>query len=347
MSEQKIKSKIEEVVEKIDDIKEVTDTQEVTEKIVDENEPKRGKAKIAAYKIAKAKELSRDIQEQIEQCMKNIDLDIDELNAKKEEFFSTTLNVSEKLLAGLGVEDITSETLSPSKVELKDANEGRVEIKELSSGRFKGFFFALMTALAALAAWCFAATSQLGLPLLPDKIPDMERLNKALEWTASLLGQGANANIGAAVVIIVLLLIMWIVYTLIVSSRASSNLKIAQETEEALGAYCTDKEDCKQKMELIREHIQNSGKSIDKFQILLQEQNAKLNRAIFLEEVDSYEDLHVNTRADIQDTQYLIAKAKKLLDSPIAEAGVLTNDSIAVLKAANKAVNDHIMKLYS
>jgi len=86
---------------------------------------------------------------------------------------------------------------------------------------------------------------------------------------------------------------------------------------------------------------------IESISQVLQEQNAKLNRAIFVEEVDSYEDLHANTRADIQGTQYLMAKAKKLLDSPIAEAGVLTNDSIAVLKTANKAVNDHIMKLYS
>jgi hypothetical protein len=204
-----------------------------------------------------------------------------------------------------------------------------------------------LAGIATFMAWAFSSSSALKFPIPPEKIPDFPRLNKMLEWASEQLGQGANATIGAAALIIAILLIMWIVYSIVVSMKASKNLRVANETEEAVGLYCTEKEECKQKMKFVREHIQNSTKMLDKYRVLLQEQNAKINRALHFEETQEYEELHTFTKEDVKKTQKLISKVKRMLELPMAEAGVLTQEAIDSLKAANKVANDHIMELYT
>jgi len=347
MSEEKIErsveKKVEETVEKVEE--KVEDIQEKAEEIV---EAKKSKLDIAKEKIDKAKILTAETREQIETCMKNIDSDIEKLNIQKETLFTSALQPGEALLKKIGAakEDLLA-ALPESAVELIDLDEDKVEIKELSSGRFKGFFFALLAGIATFMGWAFTSSKTLGFSIPPEKMPDFPRLNKMLEWTSEQLGLGSNATIGAAAVIIAILLVMWIVYSIIVSMRASSNLRVASQTEEAVTLYCTNKEECKQKMELVREHIQNSSNTLAKYKVLLEEQNAKIRRAIFLEEAEEFEGLHANSKVDIATTQHLIAEVKKLLEVPISEAGILTTDAIETLKKANKSVNDHILKLYS
>lgn len=347
MSEEKIESSVEkpaeEAVEKVEE--KVEGTQEKIEEVT---EAKKSKLDIAKEKIDKAKILTAETKEQIEACMKNIDMDIEALNQQKEILFTSALQPGETLLEEVGAakEELLA-VLPESGVELVDLDEDEVEIKELSSGRFKGFFFALLAGMATFMGWAFASSQALGLSIPPEKIPDLPRLNKMLEWTSGQLGQGSNATIGAAVVIVAILLIMWIIYSIIVSVRASSNLRVASQTEEAVALYCTSKEECKEKMKLVREHIQNSSHTLGKYKVLLEEQNAKIQRAVFLEEAEDFDGLHANTKADIATTQHLITEVKKLLEVPISEAGILTADAIETLKKANKTVNDHILKLYS
>jgi len=342
MSEEKIESSVEkttdEIVERVEDIQ---------EKAEEAEKAKKSKLDIAKEKIEKAKVLTEQTRDQIAECMKNIDEDIEKLTAQKEALFSSALHPGEKLLESLGAEGMPLDTVPESSVELLDLDEDKVEIKELSSGRMKGFFFALLAGIATFFGWAFTASSALGLVVPPEKIPDIPRLTTMLEWTSEQLGQGANVTVGAAAVIIAILLIMWIVYAVIVSLRTSRNLRTANETEEAVALYCTSKEECKEKMKLVREHIQHSSQVLEKYKVLLEEQNAKIKRAVFFEEAEDLDGLHANTKAEVAATQHLIQEAKALIASPIAEAGILKEEAIAVLKRANKAVNDHVMKLYT
>jgi len=308
---------------------------------------KKSKLDIAKEKTEKAKIVTKETREQIEECMKNIDEEMEKLEAEKQTLFDSALNPAEKLLEHIGAEESILEAVPESRVELVDLDADEVEIKEPSSGRFKGFFWALIAGVALLAAWCYAAAKSLGLAIPPEKFPDFDRLNKMLEWTSEQLGQGANANIGAAAVIVSVLLLMWIIYAVIVSMRATANLKLANETEEAVALYCTSKEECKEKMKLVREHIQYNTKVFEKYKVLLEEQNAKIKRALFFEEAEGLDRLHANTKAEIATTQHLVNEVKKLIASPISEAGVLTVDAIDSLKKANKVVNDHVMKIYT
>ena len=349
MSKEEIESSAEiatqETVEKAEE--KVEDLQEQDEEIQERVKTKKSKLDIAKEKIAKAKTLTAQTREQIEECMKNIDMDIEKLTERKQELFTLALNPGEKLLESLGAEEELLDELPGNGVELLDLDEDKVEIKEISSGRFKGFVFALLAGVATFMGWAFISSRALGLSIPPEKIPDFPRLNKMLEWTSEQLGQGSSANTGAAAVIIVTVLIIWIIYAVVVSMRASSNLRVANETEEAVTLYCTTKEECKEKMKLVREHIQNSTGILAKYKVLLEEQNAKIRRAVFLEEAEGIAGLHANTKADIAVTKRLISEVKKLLEVPVAEAGILTEEAIATLKKVNKSMNEHIMKLYS
>ncbi len=305
------------------------------------------KSDIAKEKIEYAKTLKSEINEQLNECMKNIEEEIEKLDRQKEQFIASALKPAEDLLHKAGIDEDMSIEQASMQVELPDADADSVEIKELSSGRFKGFFWALIAGLASLFGWCFIAAKSLGVPIPPQKVPDLDRLNKMFEWTSQQIGQDANANIGTAVVIISVILIMWIVYTIIVSMRASHNLRLAEKTEEEISNYCRDKEECKQKMELVKEHIQNSAKTLEKYKVIIEEQNAKIKRALFLEEVEAYEDLHAKTKDDIEITKRMIVDAKKLLDTQIAKEGVLTPEAKEILQKTNKTINDRILEIYS
>lgn len=343
---EKIEEKVVEVAKKGTEKAEeaVAELKEEVSKVADK--AKKSKLAIAKEKIDKAKVLTAETKNQIEECMRNIDADIEVLDAKKQALFETALRPSEALLDSIAAGDTPLDELPSSQVELLDLSEDEVEIKDPSSGRFKGFFWALIAGAGVAGGWCYAVSTSLGLPIPPEKIPDFDRLNKMLEWTSGQLGQGANANIGAAVVIVAVLLVMWIIYAMIVSVRAGSNLRAADKTEEAVQLYCTSKEECKEKMKLVREHVQNSTSLVEKYQVILEEQNAKLKRALYFEDAEEVDGLHANTKEEIATTQHLIADVKKLIATPVSEAGILTADAIEALRKANKAVNDHVMKIY-
>lgn len=328
--------------EKIEDMKN-------EQKVTEEEKPKikKNKIEVAKEKIENAKTLKAEINDQIAECTKNIDGDIDKFNIQKEELFASALYPAEKLLERIEGRGSISNELPQNIIEFGDPEEGAVEIKELSSGRFKGFFFALLAGVATLFAWCFVASKALGLSMSTEKVPSFARINRMFEWTSAELDLGTSANIGAAVVIIGVLLIIWIVYALIVFIRASSNLKLATETEEAMTLYCNSKEECKEKMKLVREHIQNSTKTLGKYRVLLEEQNAKITRALFLEESEDFDGLHAKTKEDVNVAEKMVNEVSKLLKTPVSEAGMLTSEASEVLRRANKSINDHILELYS
>lgn len=342
MSEEKVveyaEKSAEEVAEQVEEVQ--ADTVEAAKGV-------KSKLQIAREKIEKAKALTLETREQIEACMQHIEEDTRALEQIKQEIHTHALKDAEALFETIGVESEKLETVAKDQISLIDPGEGEIEIKELSSGRFRGLFWAFIAMIIVFAVWCYAAVSALGLPLVLEKFPDIQRLTQTLEWTSQKLGQGANASVGAAVVIAVVLIIGWLVYMLLVSMKHTHNLRLADETEEAVALYCTDKDDCKAKMKIVREHIQNSSKTLAKYKVLLEEQNAKLQRALFIEETEGYASLHAKTKEEIATTQTLISELKSLLETPISEAGVLTTEAIETLKRTNKTVNDHIMKLYS
>jgi len=199
----------------------------------------------------------------------------------------------------------------------------------------------------ALGGWCYAATQALGLPLLPKKIPDLDRLNRAFAWTAQQFGQGENVAVGSALVLGGALVIGGVLFGLSRLLRDSKNLKVAQKIEEETEFYCTKKSECKQQMEKIREHIAHAQKTVALYTVLLDELKARLARARFIEEADTFAALHEKTQRDIEAANKLIAEVGAFLKTPMAQSGVLNKEGVEALKRATDEANNYVLSLYA
>ena len=340
---------IELVDEKIDKTQEVDEEYDSkdTDVVVATKSVKEKKHTLASKKIENAKKISEEAKATIDKCMQDIAEDVEKLDEVKINFYEKSLNPSELLLEKQDFDDDMLVDLPDSIIELADSKNSDIEIKDISSGIFKAIFMALMTGVVMLLAWYYVVTSHLGMSLIPEKILDLERINKILEWTSTQLGQNSNANIGFIAIVLTLLIVMSLVYVVTMSIRASNNLKLADKTENDISLYCTEKEECKKKMQLIRKHIQDATEIIKGYGIVIDEQVAKINRALYFEDADSYNQLHRSTKEEFIKTKALNKQIKALLLTPVAESGILTQDSIKVLGDTKKYLDKYVDELYS
>ncbi len=344
------KNSIENVTEEVtEEVKELTGevANDAKEKVSEiKRDIQKNKYLVAKSKIEAAADRIKSTDDDIEECISKIESDLATYKDIEQKFVDSTLKSSQMFLKDLGVADRVIESAPEPKIDLSDPEVKPVQIKKITRGRFKGFLLGLLAALAALGGWCYSATQALGLPLIPDKIPDMDRITKLLEWTSGKLGQGANASVGGAAIIIGVLAIAFLVYWIVKALTTSSNLRTAKRIEEDTEFYCTKKGECKEQMEKVREHIAQAKQLIHKYNVLLGEQNAKIKRALFVEEADQYDKLHAKTQTEIRKIKKLASEVERFLETPMAEHGILSKEGIETLTKVNKAANDHIMEIY-
>ena len=227
------------------------------------------------------------------------------------------------------------------KEELAQLNE------DISSGKVAAFFLAFFGGIVALLLWYLFAVKKAGVDLLPQGVPDLGFFSKLTAAIADAFGQGENPSVGAAIVVVTVLLVMWIIYAVLVAIRTSRNVRQAEEVEEAAGFYCRKKEECKEKMREVREHLENLDKTVRKYEVVLAEINAGLNRALHIEGVHDFNELHEKTKASVRELQGLLKELDRLLATPMARSGMLTSESVESLRHAKRVINDHILHLYS
>jgi glutaredoxin 2 len=141
--------------------------------------------------------------------------------------------------------------------------------------------------------------------------------------------------------------VWWLVYIVLASMRASKNQRIAEEIEEKAGQYCRKKEECKGMVEQVREHLNTLQQTVRKYEVLLAEKNAGLRRAIFIEEAESFDDLHDKSQVIAREIEMMIKELERLLTTPMAKAGALTDEAVEALRHAKRVVNDQILRLYN
>ncbi len=307
---------------------------------------KQKKHAIATAKVATAQSRIQNTDEEIEACMARVEEDLSAFKAVQARFFERVLRPSQELLAAVGAKDRIFESVPAPKVDLEDPSLAPVEIVKLSSGTGRGFLYGLLGAVAVVGGWCYAATQALGLPLIPEKFPDVERVTQSLGWVAQLAGQGHNVAVGGTIVGVSAVVVGWGIYALTKALRGSANLKKAEKIEEETEFYCTKKGECKAQMEKVREHIAHAQKTIEKYDVLLAEQNAALQRALFIEEVEKYDQLHTLSQQTVKTIKKLTTEVERFLETPMAEHGILSKEGIEILERTNKAANDHVMELY-
>ena len=297
-------------------------------------------------RVVAAREKVLSAEEEIEACMEKIRKDLEEFEAYEREHLVPVVEESQRLLESLGMEE---EAIEPAlaELELENPEEEKLEIRDLSSGKGGAFFWGFVAAVATVGGWYAYATQKAGAALIPTQAPDMGTLSSLAGKVSLLLGPAENPSVGAAVVIGSALVVWWLVYIVLVSLRAAKNRRIAEEVEEQAGFYCQKKEECKAMMEKVREHLKSLHQTVEKYEVLLDEKNAGLRRAIFIEEADSFDKLHDRSKEMAREMDALLKELDRLLATPMARSGVLTPESAEALRHAKRVINDHILRLYS
>jgi hypothetical protein len=300
----------------------------------------------AQKQVEAARSLVESADAEIETCLENIRRDLKEFESYEVETLKPVVSESRRLLAELGVEELPA-LPEATPVELEAPDKERLEIRDLSSGKGVAFFWGLVVTLAALAGWWVYGAQRAGLPLLPTRMPDLGLLEKVSGAISLLIGPAENAPVGAAIAIVSSLVLGGLVYWILVSLRAAKNEKIAQEVAQEAGFYCRKKEECKEKMAQVREHLKELERTVQKYQVLLEEKNAALRRAIFIEQADSLEKLHAKSRRMVEEIRELLQQLERVLGTPMAREGMLTAESVEALRQAKRVVNDHLLRLYN
>ncbi len=274
----------------------------------------------------------------------SVEKDLKTFKEYEEESLTPVINETKKLMAEAGVSEDEMGELAVPPVEL-DSDDEKLYIDDISNGKGGAFFAALVGGVVTVGAWYGFLLSQ-GAVTEPPKEFNMETLSPIFDKLASLIGLGGGAEKGAGVVIISTLIVMWIIYAIKVKSKAKKNIEIATQKEQMANEYCTKKEECKNKMETIREHLNAMHDTAQKFAVLLDEKNASIKRAFYFEGKVEFDKYHALTQKEINEAKELINQLEKLLSTPVARAGVLTEEAKEVLEEANRYIDSYLEHIY-
>ncbi|WP_456429306.1 hypothetical protein [Nitratifractor sp.] len=294
----------------------------------------------------KVAEANREIQSYVDKARK----EFRQFEEYEKSELLPVLEESCEILTKVGIEEelpVVEGKAPLPELELENPEEERLEIPAVSSGKGGAFFWALVGGVATLAGWYAFAAERAGLPLIPKQLPQMSQLEKLSAAIADLFGQGSHAPVGAAIIIGSTLVVMWIIYMVLVSVRRSHNQRLAEEVEKQAAEYCERLDECKAKMNAVEEQVKNLDNTARKYEVLMKEINAAVNRALYIEEVSSFDELHDKTKEQIERLKTLLEEIEKLLETPIARSGELTPESVETLREAKRMINDEILRLYS
>jgi len=330
------------------DVSDASESQEESEDI-DAQIASLKKHDAAVLLIKKAKNTVKDAETQMDACKLLLSDDLKEYEAAKASLKAGGLEGSEALLESLGFngeeEDISSVEEDGALFEAKE-EVGPLYISDVSSGKFTGFILALIFGAATLAGVVFAMTKKLGITLDMNKMPSKETCDSILSGVGSLIGK-PDPMIGGAMVGVVVLLVMWIVYAIRVSSRAGSNLEFAKEQLQKAEEHAAVKGTCKEEMDKVDAHIKDAIAVMKTYEVLLNEQEAKLKRILYLEKGDSESpEYHQKSRREMEESFDLIESIKTFINTPMSEEGKLSGKSTLFLYRAKNRLEKAIERLY-
>ena len=297
-------------------------------------------------RVRAAKQKVLSAEEEIEACLQNIQNDLREFEEYEQKSLVPVVEESQRLLKKIGMDEAAVEP-TLTELELENPEEEPLRIQEPSSGKAGAFFWGLIAATATVAGWYAYAVKELGTPFIPQKVPDMGSFSALAGKISLLIGPQEHPPVGAAIVVGSALTVWIVVYMILVGMRKAKNRRIAEEVEEQAGFYCKKKEECKTMMEQVREHLKSLHETVERYEVLLDEKNAGLRRAIFVEEAESFDQLHERSKAMAREMEELLKELDALLATPMAKSGVLTPESVEALRHAKRVINDQILRIYS
>jgi len=305
-------------------------------------------------KNEQAKELMKSSKELITQADSEVDAtkesiadDVKKFEEIKNSLLSTTITQNQILLEKASFVYLKPESDDPFEISLGNTNDN-IKVHNISSGGFTGFILAIIAMLATAVGWIYLASTKVGVAIEPPAIPDNASIDKMMAWIGGgMTGGEGNALYGMITIGLTALIVGWIVYKIRVSLKEHRNFKVANDTFEKSHIYVDKQKETKTEMEKIDEHIKKVVPLLEDCQVLLNEQNAKLERVIHVEGLlDDNSQYHQSSIEEMQNSERLMEKVEELMIIPITKEGRLNENSVYALNEARNVYNYYLSKIY-
>mgnify|MGYP002641395249 CR=1 FL=1 len=349
--EDTVSENIDEVAEKVsEELLTLENEEEVTEQEEVSDDPKITKKHVKAlHLVEKAKKIVNEANERRHDCKLLLELNVKEYENAKSQLKNGGLDACEALVKKLGYETKSDAPQEHEAVifESKEALKPIV-LKDVSSGKFTGFVFALFGGVATAIGLVYLATEKLGMSLNVTKIPSEDVIQSILAWFSTTIGLQENIYIGAMVFSVAVLLVMTLIYVLRVSLKANRNLHFAVKQFVEAELYTEQEAHCKVEMEKVEAHIKDTIDTMKTYEVLLNEQKGKLERILYIEgEKENSRDYHDKSYAQIRETQEIIDTIKAFMETSMSEEGKLAPQSVLLLQNTKEQVNKVLQRYYA
>ncbi|MCK5853939.1 MAG: hypothetical protein KAG56_01870 [Sulfurovaceae bacterium] len=287
--------------------------------------------------IDDSRELIATIDSDVSETKNVVAQNISTLKESKVELTNSTIAHSRILLAKVNHPYTQDDDFTPFEVEMRTSPE-KVAVKSIGSGWFTGFILAILGVIITALTWLFVSSKLTGEVFLLDKMPT----DALFSW------MGGNPQVGMGVIAVSSLLIGYLIYKLKTSMKQNKNLKSANSTFEQSSIYVSTQKEAKSEIIRVDEHIKVVTPLIRNYKVLLDEQNAKLERIIHIEgELENHAQYQRTSQEVMEDTEKLMESVERLISTSITQEGRLNEFSQNALIDTKVLYESYLSKLYA
>jgi len=264
-------------------------------------------------RIDATKEQAEAVYEKYKKLDKELEDKASALVRQENNILKTTIANSLAQLKELQVEALEDENAVINEIKL-DNKEQLLNVKYPSKGRLGAFFFGgLITVAGVVGAFAYG-TKLANIPLSLNAFLDKANWNSIALKYGELINIKDNAIIGYVLVGVASLVLGAIVYKISTILKAGKNKKYVSKLESDLNEYVSNIEEKNSSVKELIEHTDNIKLVMQKYDIILQEQNAKLKRMLFIEQPQSVDDLQRASKLEVDKTVLILDELLKLMN---------------------------------
>jgi len=273
---------------------------------------------------------------------------VSEFKAYKKTLADNRLVETKSLLERANYEYSIDEEFEPFELSIGSTKE-KVQIKNVGTGYFTGLILALLGMLATVGTWLFFASEKTNSVITLDKVPEPSTLDTMFKWIGGgITGSEGNVLFGIITVVLTALFIGYLIYKMYVSIKENKNFKVANRAFEKSHIYVEEQKESKSEMERIDKHITVATPLIEGYSIILEEQNAKLKRILYVEgSLDDVSEYHPNSKHIMDNTANIIKRAERFVNAPVSKDGRFNEDSVNAYREAKALYSSYITQTYA
>lgn len=298
--------------------------------------------------LKKTKKMLKEIYDQEEACKQQIEKDIKAYEDAGSRLKANGLDACVILVKKLGygsknddLEEKRTVAFSP------DTGSNPLVLKDIASGRFTAFLYALLGGIVTAVGLVYLAIEKLEMTLDMTRVPSEDVIQSILAWFSTLLGLHEDVNIGAGLLALSVVLVMIPIYVTRVNLIGRCNLHLAVKQFVETELYIEQKVNCKPETDKIDMHINDTIGTMRTYEVILNEQEGKLERILFVEgEREKSTEYHYKSYTEIHETKELIRAIREYMNTPIVVEGKLSEKSVLLLQHAKDKADKIFKRFY-